>query len=188
MASKSAVSVVQLLKAQHQQIKSMFEAVNSADAKNKQERFDELRSFLSVHETAEELITHPRARMAEGGSKIVDARLAEEHESKKMLSELDGFDVSDPSFAAKFTELRRAVLAHADAEEREEFPLLEQDADPKMLERMATAVRAAEAIAPTRPHPMAGESAVINALTGPLASIVDRTRDVVRNAMRETTG
>lgn len=163
----------------------MFDAVSvAADAKNKQERFDELRAFLAVHETAEELIIHPRARKADGGDNIVDARLAEEHEAKETLAELEGLGVDDPSFLPKFTKLHTAVLAHADAEEREEFPLLERSVDSKMLERMVTALRAAEAIAPTHPHPKAGESATVNAMVGPLASVIDRTRDAVRNALR----
>jgi hypothetical protein len=45
---------------------------------------------------------------------------------------------------------------------------------------MAGAVRAAEAAAPTRPHPAAGESAAANALAGPPLAVFDRIRDAVR--------
>lgn len=47
---------------------------------------------------------------------------------------------------------------------------------------MATAVKAAEAMAPTHPHP-GTESAVKNMTLGPVAALVDRTRDAVRKAM-----
>lgn len=181
----SEPDVVQLLTSQHQRIKAMFQAVTDApDASTKQTLFNDLRTLLAAHETAEELITHPRARMAEGGNAIVDARLGEEHAAKQTLARLDRTSVGDPDFDVTFDRLRADVLAHAEAEEREEFPLLQRANDPAMLARMATAVRAVEAVAPTRPHPSAGESMIVNAMVGPIASIVDRTRDAVEQVLR----
>ena len=46
---------------------------------------------------------------------------------------------------------------------------------------MAKAVLAAEAIAPTRPHPGV-ESAKLNFAAGPFASMLDRARDVIKQA------
>ena len=49
--------------------------------------------------------------------------------------------------------------------------------------RMAGAVQAAEAIAPTRPH--AGvESAKANFALGPFASMLDRARDLIKQAVQ----
>ena len=175
--------VVELLLEQHEHIRSLFAAVQSAKGATKQEKFEELRRFLAVHETAEELVTHPSARTAEGGNEVVDARLEEETESKKTLAALDGTSVDDPAFGAKFSELRSAVLAHAKAEEQHEFPLLRANNDERVLAKMAEAVRAAEAIAPTHPHPSAGSSMTTNLMAGPLASVIDRTRDAVKQAM-----
>jgi hypothetical protein len=45
---------------------------------------------------------------------------------------------------------------------------------------MAGAVRTAESMAPTRPHPMAGGSAVGNMLVGPPMAIFDRARGRIR--------
>lgn len=171
--------VVALLTQQHRQIRAMFDAVERAPAGQRQQRFDELRRLLAVHETAEELVIHPRVRLGEGGNDVVDARLAEEHSAKELLSELDRMKVGDPGFDAKLTRLRSSVLSHADNEEAEEFPLLESATDQRTRATMAAAVRAAEAIAPTHPHPGV-ESATANLLAGPIASVVDRTRDAVR--------
>lgn len=172
--------VVTMLRDQHQRIGVLFDEVADASTtESKQAIFDELRRLLAVHETAEEMVTHPRARMAEGND-VVDALLAEEHDAKEMLADLDSMKVDQPGFDAGFAALRTAVLAHADHEEREEFPLLRKDNDAETLELMARAVRAAEAVAPTHPHPRAGESLTTNAALGPVASVVDRTRDAVR--------
>lgn len=174
--------VVALLKDQHQRIRTMFDAVEQATGKERQQRFDELRKFLAVHETAEEMIVHPRARLGDGGNDVVDARLAEEHSAKEVLSRLDGMQTSDADFTPTLAQLRSAVLEHADAEEAEEFPLLEAETDEKTRAVMAAAVLAAEAIAPTHPHPGV-ESATANFVAGPLASVVDRTRDAVRSVL-----
>jgi hemerythrin superfamily protein len=106
--------VVELLLEQHEHIRSLFAAVQSAKGATKQEKFEELRRFLAVHETAEELVTHPNARTADGGNDVVDARLEEETESKKILAELDGTSVEDPAFRR---EVRRAQDGRAGARE-----------------------------------------------------------------------
>jgi hypothetical protein len=46
---------------------------------------------------------------------------------------------------------------------------------------MAGAVRAAEAVSPTRPHPAVGESPAGNILGGPPVAVFDRMRDAVRD-------
>jgi hypothetical protein len=182
MSTETNTDVVALLKGQHQRIRALFDAVEQARGSERQTRFEELRRFLAVHETAEEMVVHPRARLGEGGNDVVDARLAEEHAAKHVLAQLDGMELSDPAFTPTLAQLRSEVLTHADGEEAEEFPLLEAETDEKTRATMAAAVRAAEAIAPTHPHPGV-ESASANFLAGPLASVVDRTRDAVRSVL-----
>lgn len=182
MSAETHSDVVALLKAQHQRIRAMFDAVEKATAEDRRKNFDDLRRFLAVHETAEEMVVHPRARTGAGGEQVVNPRLAEEHAAKELLSRLDGMETSDSDFTPTLAQLRSAVLAHAASEENEEFPLLEQATDESSRATMAAAVRAAEAIAPTHPHPGV-ESATANALAGPLASVVDRTRDAVRTVL-----
>jgi hypothetical protein len=174
--------VVELLQDQHERIRTMFHELERAHGDDRRHRFEELRAFLAVHETAEELVVHPRARIADGGNAVVDARLAEEHSAKEILSRLDKMDPSDSDFTPTLAQLRSAVLEHADSEEREELPLIRRDNDEKTLARMAQAVRAAEALAPTHPHPGV-ESMTANLVTGPIASLVDRTRDAVNSVM-----
>jgi hemerythrin superfamily protein len=175
--------VVELLIAQHDRIRSMFAAVESATGEARQERFEELRRLLAVHETAEELVTHPSVRTADGGNEVVDARLEEETEGKKMLADLDGMSVDEAGFDTGFAALKASVLAHAEAEEKLEFPLLRANHSRSRLEKMASAIRAVEAVAPTHPHPSVGSSATMNLMTGPLAAVLDRTRDAVKKAL-----
>jgi hemerythrin superfamily protein len=183
MIIQSPDEVVAFLKAQHNFIEDMFdEVLHASDPQAREKPFLELRQLLAVHETAEEMLVHPRARRgADAGDAIVDARLKEEHEAKELLLQIEKLDVSSQEFVNELEKLREAVLDHAQHEESEEFPLLQKELDVDELKRMGTAVRAAEAIAPTRPHPGV-ESAKLNFVVGPFASMLDRARDLIQQA------
>jgi hemerythrin superfamily protein len=176
--------VIAFLKAQHDLIEDMFdEVLHASDPQSREKPFIELRQLLAVHETAEEMVVHPRLRReSDEGDAIVDVLLLEEHEAKTLLSKIEGLDVTSQEFIDELSKLREAVLAHAEHEELEEFPKLLEEVDPADLKRMATAVKVAEAIAPTRPH--AGvESAKLNFAVGPFASMLDRARDLIQQAI-----
>jgi hypothetical protein len=179
------IDVVDLLIAQHALIRDLFEEVKSTRGQVQEEAFHRLRRMLAVHETAEEDVVHPAARLvlAGGNDGLVGDRLAEENEAKKILGELEGLRPGEPAFLELLDKLRIAVLMHARSEERYEFMQLRQKAKPATLRSMAAAVKAAEAFAPTHPH--AGvESATANLVAGPIAALVDRVKD----AMRGTSG
>ena len=91
-------------------------------------------------------------------------------------------DISSRAFIEALTRFRDAVVDHAEHEENEEFKQLQRKLDADDLKRMAGAVRAAEAIAPTRPHPGV-ESAKANFAAGPFASMLDRARDMIKQAI-----
>jgi hemerythrin superfamily protein len=134
-------AAVSFLKAQHEEIKSRFQQVSSVTGDQRQAAFDDLRRLLAVHETAEEEVVHPRAKQAiAGGESIVDARLSEENEAKKVLAELEKLDVNSAEFDELFATFEEDVIAHAEAEEREEFVQLRLELDDSQLERMRNAV------------------------------------------------
>lgn len=172
--------VVDLLLSQHNEVKALFARVKSSTGDQKRDAFQDLVRLLAVHESAEEQVVHPAARH-DAGDSVVDARLHEENEAKHVLSDLYDLGTGNPEFDARFAEFEQAVLAHAAHEEQEEFPQLRRNTDPGRLRRMAGAVRAAEAVSPTRPHPAAGENPVSNMLAGPPVAIFDKVRDAVRD-------
>ena len=174
--------VVELLTEQHRQIRTVFDELATATGKDRVEVFRRLVRLLAVHETAEEEVVHPAVHKADGGEPVVAARVAEERRAKELLSTMDGIGQDAEGFDTLLVQLRDDVLAHAEHEEREEFPLLRATYDAERLRDMAKAVRAAESIAPTRPHPgVEGQAA--NLLLGPPAAIMDRARDLIRNVL-----
>jgi hemerythrin superfamily protein len=182
---QSTDDVVKFLKDQHNLIKDMFDDVLSAsDPKARERAFTDLRQLLAVHETAEEMVVHPRTRReVAAGDEIVDARLQEEHKAKEVLTKLEKMDVASKEFIDELSKFREDVVDHAEREENEEFTKLERKLDSDDRGRMAKAVLAAEAIAPTRPHPGV-ESAKANFAVGPFASMLDRARDLIGAALR----
>ena len=182
---QSTDDVVRFLTDQHNLIKDMFDdVIHASDPKAREKAFVDLRQLLAVHETAEEMVVHPRARneIADGDA-VVDARLREEHSAKEQLAKLESMEFASQEFLDELLAFRDAVIDHAEHEENEEFNQLQATLEPGDLKRMAAAVRAAEAIAPTRPHPGV-ESAKLNFVVGPFASMLDRARDAIAAALK----
>lgn len=187
MPTTETEDVIDLLLAQHARIEELFLEVLNSTGTGRREAFDELVHLLAVHETAEEEILHPFARgVIESGDAVIDDRLAEERLAKEQLADLYERGTDAPDFDLRLIALRDAVLAHATAEERYEFTQVRAHVGPATLRAMATAVKAAEALAPTRPHPGV-ESATANLLTGPPLAVADRVRDLVRDRLGRRT-
>jgi hemerythrin superfamily protein len=173
--------VVDLLLEQHDEIKSLFTQLQRVEGPGRRELFEDLVRLLAVHETAEETVVHPVARRAlEAGEQVVEQRLEEEDRAKKQLAELYDLGLDHPEFNRRLQAFAAEVIQHATNEENQEFLRLRGTLDADRLRRMAGALKAAEAAAPTRPHPNAPESAVGNVLAGPPIAVFDRARDGVR--------
>lgn len=182
MTATKEPDVVDLLLAQHQQIKGLFAEIRLAQGTRKRELFENLVRLLAVHESAEEIVVHPTARRKiDHGDEVIQHRTHEEHEAKRQLAELYDLGVDHPEFDSRLATFAEAVIRHASHEEAEEFASLRQTVPAEQLQRMAGALRAAEATAPTRPHPDSGESMAANMLAGPPMAVFDRARDAVRD-------
>ncbi|HEX2063629.1 MAG TPA: hemerythrin domain-containing protein [Acidimicrobiales bacterium] len=177
--------VVDFLLRQHREAEGLFAQAAAATGEARREPFEQLVRLLAGHETAEEEIVYPAIRSSlPDGDRLAEARLAEESAAKKALADLESTDVSSDEFAGKLEACREMVLAHARLEEREIFPRLRESHSPEELEKMAKGVQAAEAVAPTHPHPRGPESAVGNIVLGPFVAVADRVRDAIRKLGR----
>lgn len=179
----STGDVVDYLRTQHETIRALFaETLDAPDAETRDAAFTRLRTMLAVHETAEEMVVHPRVRRkVAGGRQIVEDRLAEEHDAKELLRDIEDLPRDGAEFTKALIHLQAAVLKHAEAEEELEFTALEAELDNAELDKLADAVAVAERIAPTHPHPGV-ESAAANFAAGPFASMLDRARDALSGA------
>jgi len=179
----AAQDVVEFLIGQHMQIRDLFTEVETSTGQARRDAFERLVTLLAVHETAEEQLIHPLVRTGvDGGGDIVDDRLAEERAAKEMLARLEDLGPDAAEFPSLLAELRVSVLTHAHNEEAYEFRYLRREVAAAQLQPLVDMVRAAEAVAPTHPHPGV-ESATANTVAGPVVSLFDRTKDMVRRAM-----
>jgi len=182
-AQQGTEDITTVLIAQHLRVKELFADVRASTGAHRRQAFDELRALLAVHETAEEMVLRPASREVAGDA-VARARNAEEKEANEILAQLEDMDVESTQFAEMLARFERAVLDHAAHEEAEEFPAVRANRTPQQLASMARAVRAAEGIAPTHPHPSTAGSTAAQFVVGPFASLVDRTRDAVSKALR----
>jgi hemerythrin superfamily protein len=174
---------IDFLTSQHNTIENLFGAVTDSTGPERRTAFERLVHLLAVHETAEEQLVHPLARSAgQGGGDVVDRHLAEEREAKDTLQALERMGPDAPEFETMFRQFRGKVLAHASHEETDEFPRLRETVPAERLRALVPMLKAAEAVAPTHPHP-GTESAAANYVAGPALSLFDRTKDLVRKAL-----
>lgn len=173
--------VIRVLLEQHAAIRDLFKTVTATSGEERKDAFDRLRALLAVHETAEEMVLRPvTARVV--GQQVADARNQEEAEANEVLAELEKLDVQAPDFEARLAAFEKSVDEHAEAEEHEEFDQVIAGCGADERLKLGSRIKAAEAIAPTHPHPSAAGSTAAQMTLGPFASIVDRVKDAISKA------
>ncbi len=184
MSATPRTDILHLLLADHEALKKQFASLDKAAAEERQPLFCELVQDLVCHEVAEEIVLYPTIRLdAPHGGAEAAPRLEEQATAEERLAVLEKTDPTSDEFGRGLAKLERAILRHAEAEEREIFPLLRAVEDDE--ERIALGVRyeRAKASAPTHPHPHAPDTPPGNLLVGPVAAMFDKARDVARSAM-----
>jgi hypothetical protein len=173
--------VVGILLEQHARIRELFAEVRGASGRERFDLFNELRALLAIHETAEQIVLRPNTAKRADQS-IADARTQEEVDATKALAELEHLNVDSPAFAASFAEFEKSVTEHAEAEETKEFPAIIRDYTVEERQRLGKMLKATESIAPTHPHPSVAGHEIATIASLPVASIIDRARDLLRHA------
>jgi hemerythrin superfamily protein len=120
-----SVDAIAMLKADHRLVHDLFTQYASAgDCSTKQVIAEQVFTALEVHAQLEENVFYPAYETMTGknGTQLVaDSRLAHEH-VKDLLIELQGIDLDEEEFEAKFQELMHTVAQHVAQEEDEMFP------------------------------------------------------------------
>lgn len=173
--------VIRILLEQHAQIRELLEQVRISGGAERAESFAELRALIAVHETAEQIVLRPGTDHVVDKD-VADARNREEVEATTLLADLEKLAVDSPEFVAEFALFERAVIDHAEAEEDAEFPQILVECTPEQRVRMGRRLAAVEHVAPTHPHTSVAGHPAATVMVAPIASIVDRVRDVLQRA------
>lgn len=136
-----------LLKSDHQKVKSLFHEFRGLDEDENQEKdrlFEEIRRELTVHSKVEEEIFYPAVKSLpedEAKDRVLEA--GEEHAIvKTLLEQLGNLEAGNDVFDAKMKVMMEAVEHHADEEESEMFREARKGLDDEQLLALGARIEA----------------------------------------------
>lgn len=122
----------------HRLVEEAFDAVKAApDAPSRRLAQKRLASLLTGHSMAEEAVIYPAMAL---GTQKAHATIAftEQSGAKVNLAALEEMDPMTEDYLDKLAHVRNAVAHHVYEEEKNWFPELAKDADPKAQLRLAS--------------------------------------------------
>jgi hemerythrin superfamily protein len=120
------MKVTVLLRNDHEQVKSLFEQVKKAGARNQNGRkdlFNEIRREILIHSQMEMEIFYPAlaGTASARATELVSRAEREHHAVEKLMQEMNLMNGTDKAFDAKMDQLMEEVSRHIDMEEEEIF-------------------------------------------------------------------
>jgi hemerythrin superfamily protein len=118
------MDALQLLKTDHDKVKKLLnegDATTERAEKTRTELFATIKRELTVHEEIEEKIFYPALRDHPKAKDIVLEAYEEHNVVDTIMSELEHTDVTDETWAAKFTVMKENLEHHIEEEEGEMF-------------------------------------------------------------------
>jgi hemerythrin superfamily protein len=126
-ASGKATDAVQLLTAEHKEVKALFTQYQKlVDADEGDEEKEALARqiclMLTVHATTEEEIFYPAARDAIEDEDLLDEAEVEHGSAKELIAQIEAASPDEPLYDAKVKVLGEYIEHHVKEEEGELFP------------------------------------------------------------------
>ncbi len=176
--------VIEVLTHDHREMEEMFQELeqlrgaSTDEAKSRRKDLvEQVTIEIARHSVAEEVLVYPAYASKISEEEAKHAR--EEHgEAEETLATLEKLEPDDPSFDAEVETLIREIRHHIEEEEGEMFAQMRQTFGADDLRTMGARVEAFKKVAPTRPHPNVPNEALPRLAAGPVASLLDRFRDL----------
>lgn len=183
------MDAIALLTQQHRTVDRAFDEFSSAtDVERKRDIARQVIRELSVHAGIEEVAFYPTVKDAlPDMAGEIDHDLKEHEEAKQLLKRLEGMDPNDADFEPTFQRIIDDTRHHVQDEENELFPRVREAMTQGELDDLGQAMEDLEDKVPTRPHPNAPQQPPANEAVGPIAGVVDRLRDAVRERVGKGT-
>ena len=138
------MNAIELLKADHETVESLFQEVEAADASEHPALFAQIKVELDAHAQIEESIFYP-ALQEEGDEALVELTseaLKEHAQTKVFLGELGAVVSDTDKFEPLLIKLMEDVRHHVAEEEGEMFPSVEDQFDDETLENWGIQMQA----------------------------------------------
>lgn len=186
------MDAIALLTRDHREVEQLFkqfEKLTERAQKSMKKIVTKMIRDLAIHSAVEEMLFYPAVRTAglkadtragEAASDLVLESLEEHHIVKWTLSELEKMDPEDERYCAKVEVLIESVRHHIEEEEGDLFPKARKLLGEEVLDELGQRMEKAKKLVPTRPHPRSPDTPPGNMVAGLMASMMDRTKDMVR--------
>lgn len=141
------MDAIELLKADHEKVKTLFEKVEKSDESKHPALFEQIKAELDVHTHIEETIFYPKLK-SDGTKEIVDITLEgieEHHQVKMFLREITSLADESEKFEPKLKVLIEDVEHHVKEEEEEMFPKVKDHFDQATLDELGAEMEAEKA-------------------------------------------
>jgi hemerythrin superfamily protein len=113
---------IQLLTADHAEVKKMFKAFEKAEESEKEVLVQQICTALTIHAQLEEEIFYPAARESLEEQDLLDEAEVEHASAKELIAQLETMGPQDALYDAKVTVLGEYIDHHVKEEEGEMFP------------------------------------------------------------------
>ncbi|MDP9023192.1 MAG: hemerythrin domain-containing protein [Actinomycetota bacterium] len=185
------MDALELLTSQHNEVERLFseyEQLGPGQAERKKQIARQVITDLSMHAGVEEVAFYPTVREALPDTEQEIQEDLEEHERvKQTLSNIQGMEPTDPQFDAEFQQVISDVRHHVNEEENQLFPRVRQGMSDQELRDLGEAMQELKSRVPTNPHPHAPQEPPANVVLGPVAGMLDRVRDAIRQRTGKKT-
>ncbi|MFF9409458.1 hemerythrin domain-containing protein [Streptomyces anandii] len=176
----SQSGIVQELTADHARVRGLFDRIRSSEP-GSTERADLVEQAgieLVRHSVAEKEYLYPAVRRhLPDGDGWADRELAQHQEVEWLIAALEDAEPHGEEYGRLLLALVTRVTEHLVEEEQLLFPRLQALCPADELRELGGKVRAAEVSAPTRPRPLAPDSAALVKAGAQVWGPLDRLRD-----------
>lgn len=144
-SKSSTVDAIDLLKADHQKVKQLFDQLDSltqegASNDEKGALVGKIRAELFVHESVENEVFFPAVRELLRKKALLEEATEDQEEAGDAIQQLGDLKPGESGYDKKVSELGRKIAAHAAEEEKDVFPQVKNsDIDTKALGKKMSA-------------------------------------------------
>jgi hypothetical protein len=137
------MNAIELLKQDHRKFEKLcadLESTTERALKTRQELFGRLKDALVLHEDIEENIVYPALKEHPEAKDIVLEGYEEHHVVDLIVGEMEGIEVTDEVWTAKFSVMKENLEHHIEEEEGEMFSQAEKLLTPEELEELGARI------------------------------------------------
>jgi hemerythrin superfamily protein len=134
---RQGTDILSLIETDHNEIKRLFEEMQSAKGKKAQICFENIYKELSLHAKAEELVFYPAMREFKETEKYIEEAASEHNGAKILREQMKSLQPEDEEFQTKLGHLIESVLHHVEEEESDIFEAVRKCMSVEQLQELA---------------------------------------------------